>query len=493
MKTFLGFIFFVLFLGPLWTNSQNYDWTPAVPITDSMTDNQNAIVIDLDFFGGWDYYIIWEKSPDSASTQIYSMSYYALEEPVALTEGDYHHTDPAILKPYWSYPPETTDFYLFYLSDEDGDFDLYYKVYSDGSFSDPVQFINTPGNETHLRSNSSSGLTWEYEGKIMYAGLRKDGGGPYYFTEIITVDSIACLNPVLEVIGDGWSGENFLAYEKVLGDSSKVMLSQWSYALDEWAEPELIYDSGHCTNLRFEESSYSQVATTLSWDMTDAAGHRKVILYDPYYGDFMQMDPNPLNAYDPSVFNIFVGVKEIWFYALLTFVLEENGQTDIYGGEQTLWEYADFKNLSASSAVERNPQLWNGYMYYYYQNVLNIWESYRNGHWQLWTSRIDVPIAGSVDETGSDDQGRLRVFPNPFRDHINIYYNSDKEGAGQLFLYDHLGRNMGELAKVLILQGENTWKVEVAAKTYEDIPGGMYFIKLVTNDYIITQKIMKIQ
>ena len=66
MKTFLGFIFFVLFLGPLWTNSQNYDWTPAVPITDSMTDNQNAIVIDLDFFGGWDYYIIWEKSPDSA-------------------------------------------------------------------------------------------------------------------------------------------------------------------------------------------------------------------------------------------------------------------------------------------------------------------------------------------------------------------------------------------------------------------------------------------
>lgn len=491
MKTISGLILCMSILIPAFICAQNWDWTPAVAITDSVTDNRNAIVIDLDFYMGDDYYIFWEKSADTASTQIYAMSYYSQENPIAVTEGDFHHTDPAILNPDWYYPPETL-FYLFYLSDEDGDVDIYYKIYAEGLLSDPVCFINTPGDEKHLRSNSSSGLTWEYEGTIKYAGLRKDGGGPFYFTDIFTVDSLLCRNPELEVIGDGSSGETFLAYEKVINDSSKVMLSQWDYMLDEWMGPEMVYDSGHSTNLRFEESTFSQVATTLTWDRTDAGGHRKIILYDPWYGDFLPIDANPLNAWSPSVFNIFVGVREIWFFAMLTFILEENGQTDVYGGEQSIWEYSNYINLSSSPAAERNPHLWNGYMYYYYQNVLNIWESYRNGHWQLWTSRIDVPIAGSVSETGNSPAEELHIFPNPFTGLINVYFHSAQEGTGQLYLCDQTGRNIGMLAKVKFNSGENRWKVHPAVETGKEIPGGVYYLKLVSGEKILSQKIIKI-
>jgi hypothetical protein len=143
--------------------------------------------------------------------------------------------------------------------------------------------------------------------------------------------------------------------------------------------------------------------------------------------------------------------------------------------------------------MEMNPQLWNGNIYYYYQNVLNIWESYRNGHWQLWTSRIDVPIAGSITEKGNDADESLQIFPNPFTDHFNVNYKADKAGKGLLILFDQYGRNLGLLSDVEIKEGDNTWEVNVTANYNNDLPLGMYHLKLISDDKILSQKIIKMK
>jgi hypothetical protein len=484
-------LYVLCFFLPVCLFSQVMEWTPAVALTDSVTDNRNAIVTGLVFYEGWDHYVFWEKSAGTAATQIYAMSYYSQENTVALTEGDHHHINPCFLEVDWVYPPDTTLFYLCYLSNEDGDFDIYYRTYTANGLSAPILFLNTSTDENHLRSNGATGLTWESDGRIMYSRLIYSSGGSYTFTEAVAVDSLNCKNPVLEPIPEGTAGESYLAWEKVIGDSSKVMLSEWNYFQEEWTAPEIIYDTGHCTNIRFEESTFSSVSPTLSWDKIDASGHRKIISYDPWDQSYFYVDASPVNIFDPAVFNIFVGVKDIWFFALLSFVMEDGGQTDIYGGFQTSWYPEAYQNLSVSTVNESNPQLWNGYFLDHYQDVINIWESERNGYRQLWTSKILVPISGSVNEKGKIKHGSLEVFPNPFSDRLTVSYKSVVPGKGKLQLTDVHGRPAGIPKEVDIKNGQNEWQLDLNDFSVSMIPSGIYLLSLEFNGILISSRIIK--
>lgn len=473
--------------------SQLEEWTPPFPLTDSLSDNRNAIVMDLNFYDSWGHYVFWEKSFNTSSTHIYTKSYYAQDEPVALVEGDYHNIEPCILRivDQWYSPPNDTSFYLFYLSDRDGDYDIYYRIYTVSGMSEEFLFAHTPGNEKHLQSNCANSLTWEYEGEIRSVLLRKETGGYFYFTDIKTAGSGNCKNPVLEPVAAFDWGQNFLAYEKVINDSSKVMLCTWDYAMDTWSAPEIVFDTGSCTNLKFEESSWSQVAPTLSWDLLDASGQRKIVSFDPWYMDYFMLDLDQQLEYMPTVFNIFVGVSDIWFFALLSFVKEENGQTDIYGGFQEAWWPDSYTNLSASSAVETNPHLWNGNIYYDYQHVINIWESNRSGHWQLYTSKIDVPLSGGVDERNQNNTGLLQVSPNPFTDQLTVTFKSEITGKASVILYDYLGRQVSTLLEPEIQKGDQSWMLDPGKITGRELPLGIYFIRLEAEGMNFSVKLIK--
>jgi hypothetical protein len=484
-------IVFLMFLMPFRLFCQLDVWTTSVPLTDSLTDNRNALVSELNFYDGLDFYVFWEKSFDTASTHIYVKRYYFPDEAVALIEGDFHNIDPCLLRTNLdSWPPEDTLFYLFYLSDQDGDFDIYYIIYTTNGITEPVALNNTTGDEKHLRSNSANGLTWDYEGKIMYSSLRKENNGPFYFTDPVVIDSGNCKNPVLETIPSfNWS-EKYLAWEKVINDSSKVMLSQWVYPENGWSIPEMIYDTGNCTNLLFEESSFSEVATTLSWDQLDAAGDRKIVCTDPYDLYFFFLDLEQQQEYFPTVFNIIVGVSDIWFYALMSFIKDENGQPDVFGGYQGSWPY-DHTNLSNSSAIETNPHLWNGIFYGTYQDVINIWESQRDGHWQLYTSRIQVPIFGAVGEEKQKDQGLLNVSPNPFTDQLTVSFKSDISSKASIVMYDGLGKKLGILLEPEIRKGEQSWVLNPEIITGHALPAGIYFIWLEADAQHYSLKLIK--
>jgi hypothetical protein len=489
MKTIV-FSFFCLFLLlPFYLFSQE-EWDPAAPITDSVTDNRNAIVMELEYFNGWDFYVFWEKSADASSSQIMSMSYYFQEEPLALTEGDHHHTNPCILKTgNWSYPPNSPSFYMVYLSDQDGDFDIYYRTYSAEGWTEEVALTATDGDEKNLNSNAVNNLAWEYEGSILYSRLTNDVDRSFNFSDPAVVASGDCKNPVLEPIAYNYFS-GYLAWEKVINDSSKVMVSEWDYTASDWKTPLMADDTGHSTNLEFQESTFSEVAPTLSWDRMDANGHKKIFSYDPIYQDYMTLDTDPLQAHSPSVFNIFVGVKEIWFYALLSFVLEENGQADIYGGYQGEWPFA-YTNISASSANDANPKLWNGIFFGEYQDVINIWESNRNGHLQLLASKIQVPIFGSVDEKDAGTKNSLVISPNPSSEVVTVSFHSKSAGNGKLVVTDQLGRTLGQPMNISVKEGANSITINFDDIAGREIPDGIYFIKLEAGKEKIAGKIIK--
>ncbi|MDX9906971.1 MAG: T9SS type A sorting domain-containing protein [Bacteroidales bacterium] len=491
MKTLAKSLLNLLVWIPFCLFSQVWEWTSAVPLTDSLTDNRNAILADVEFYDGNDIYIFWEKSFDSTSTHIYTKGYYSSEDPIAVVEGDHHSINPCILNTSdWSYPQNEPSFYLFYLSDQDGDFDIYYRTYSAEGWSEEVVFANTEGDEKHLVTNAINNLAWEYEGNIMHSRLEKVNNGPFYFTDILVVDSGDCKKPVLEPIPSFYFG-GFLAWERVINDSSKVMLSEWNYADDWWGNPMMVYDTGHCTNLRFEESTSSEVAATLSWDMLDSGSGRKTVSFDPFYQDYLMLDLDQEQESFPTVFNIFVGVADTWFFAVFSFVKGDDEQTDIYGGyHEPLWPGA-YVNLSASSANETNPRLWNGYLYYDYQDVINVWESNRNGHWQLWTSKIQVPISGSVPEKTTLSTDLLNVFPNPFADQVNVSFISRSDRKGKLELFDHKGRKLIYDDRIDVIQGENCHSLNINEMAGTVLPDGIYFLKLEVGSEILSGKLIK--
>jgi hypothetical protein len=321
--------------------------------------------------------------------------------------------------------------------------------------------------------------------------LRKILSGPFYFTDIISVDSGDCHNPVIEPLAGFDEGEKFLAWEKTVGDSSKVLLSSWDYEENTWTGPEMIYDTGHCTNLRFEESCWSQVWPTLAWDRLDGTGQVQLTSYDPYYQDYFLLGFEQEPDFIPSIFNIFVGVSDTWFFALLSFVKDEGGQTDIYGGYQQYWWPDAYTNLSASPATETNPHLWNGIIYYAKQDVINIWESNRGGHWQLWTSRIQVPLAGSVKENRANP-GKLSVFPNPFNDQVRISFKSAQSGSGMISLTDIMGKNTITMLEVDVKEGVNSWYIDLISNSNNLIPDGIYVIHFEFMDSVFSKKIVKL-
>jgi hypothetical protein len=477
MRYILKTILIILSFHHLSLKCQYDEWTTPVALTDSLTDNRNAIVRDLNYFNGYKHYMFWEKSFDTATTHIYSTEYYNPEEPFAVIEGNYHNSEPCFLRVVnWTYPPYS-NFFLFYLSDRDGEYDIYYRIYSPDGYLDEVRFSFTQGNEKHIRSNGMRGLTWEYEGKIMYSRLIQEPGGTWYFIDPIVIDSGNCKNPEIEPSDNQY--ESYLIWEKLVEDKSIIMISHWYQSA--WGTPEIFYSEGNNTNLSFE-SYGTNFQTTICWSNQDENGNYKIICKSPDYNEEFILDMGQDQQYYPVICNIQFGVNQIWDYAVLSFISHEEGQAELYVPENAwLSSFPGFYfNLSQTAWNEMNPALFNGIYYSgnFMQDVINIWESFQNGHWQLYTSKIQVYIPTKITENIQGEFNLLEISPNPFTDKVKLSFKSEIAGKASVVLYDGLGQQVGVLMEPAIQLGDQSWVFDPEKITGHELPAGIFFISL---------------
>ena len=93
----------------------------------------------------------------------------------------------------------------------------------------------------------------------------------------------------------------------------------------------------------------------------------------------------------------------------------------------------------------------------------------------------DMEIAVNVPDTYTLE----KVYPNPFNPAATISYSLPDDAQIQVLVYDMLGRNVAELVNGVQSSGYHqvTWDASSQSS-------GMYLVKMITENSVLTQKVM---
>lgn len=468
------------------SSAQSWIWSEPQPVTDSLADNRNAQVVIIPFTSGIDHYIFWERSDNSSSTAIYYRRFYNQSEPVALLESPgVHYRNPRFMViSYWGWTD--TLFYMFYESDQNGNFDIFYQVYTNQGFGAPEVLAGTSEDDTHFRCDANGGLTWQEGGKIKSAKLMQQYA-PIHISDIVTIDSSGCHSPDI-ILGQ------FITYLKKGADTSAIYYTyNWG---STWADPILINSPGDNVSLSFSTGTCGDDGSMgipfIVWENVMNGEHtiRAWDLWEEEFtSGFTQMTP-----FLPGIALYMIPV-DILGESFMTFVndLEGNGDIMVTDGMLNLGispNLEDYLNLSNSSFSETNPAFFNGgSQESCYIDLINVWESFRNGHWQLFYSMIALYCCGGDEETNVPCPEML-VYPNPARDFCIISYYVPADSYVSLHMTTHEGRQISLIDHDFLPKGSYEYLLDRDQVFSGSYVSGMFMVSLETSNGMITRKVL---
>lgn len=474
MKRFYMLIFIMVFV--VKAQSQG-SWGPPFPLTDSLTYNVNATlsIVPGEMIQPDTLYMLWERSSDSLSTGIYARNLTTMAGPfMVAAQINAHFKHPRVFRRGTG----DTLFYFSYETDMNGNWDLYYSILMKNEMAlGPFPFIRSGLNERSLHFGDVLTFSWEKEGKIFVKGA---------WSDTIRLASDSCSNPVQ-------SGEDYVAYEMATGPDLGVFYSSYNYTSHLWTGPFPLDVYGLNNHLSFGNDSYgTQLSSYIFWQHKN--GPYWVVkgfnLSDDKYCSFNNF--TGCNNMSPSFCNIFMIIDhaEPLLIPYSTFASDVNGNLEIY--VNTVLYDTVYSNLSVYGGIDTHPQLFDNFHRHgsgFDNQLFDIWESYRGGHWQLWATILDILTGEDVLKGNSNRM--IKCSPNPFKDETRIEYFSGKKGLVTIDIYDLPGRKIKTLNTVSEGQGMHsvTWDGKDDAGTA--VPAGIYVCILKTGDKVFYCKIIR--
>jgi hypothetical protein len=188
----------------------------------------------------------------------------------------------------------------------------------------------------------------------------------------------------------------------------------------------------------------------------------------------------------PSGLLVDIILKDQVNATLFSYVQEENGNNEIFA-YQDEWD-PQFINISNSENDDLHPYLVLGYVGFslIHYHIYNIWESYRNDHWQLYLSENEI-ISGENEVDISSDSD-IHIFPNPISDHTAISFTLQKSSYVKLEVLNGLGRVVATIVDEKLTPGTHhiTWNTD-------GLPAGIYFCRFQAGDNVRTEKMIIMQ
>jgi hypothetical protein len=479
-----AFLFFIIENLPA---QQCEYWSVPQPVSDSITNNHNATLVMLSG-NPTAYYVFWERTFEDSWSEIVCANYYETAEPqVIIHANSFDVNNPQVIA-VSDYPDRDTLAFVFYIyTYMEGYRDIFYQVMTDTGFSGSTRFTNTILNESHLRVSPGGGMVWQEGDKIRFSRLNWASSG-FYFEPVVTIDSGDCRNPDIQNTEMYNSTEGFIAWEKGDPDNPEIWFSAWSFENEAWSEPMLLFGDGNHSGIRFSIGTdiASWVPMLLS-DLNDESGKYRISGFDfidqtEFITEFSQEAP-----FQPSLLTIDF-ITDYWQMGYLAFRHGEGeGNSDIYSSDYGWLEpYPEsFCSIDSTDQPDVNPQLFQGAWHFDYFDLVCIWETFRNGHWQLFSATTPVVI-GNIPEIKQEGDLKANAYPNPFKDCLMLEYQSGGTSAISISVYN----TIGQLVKTIACAPSSSEK-SLKEIDMNDLPSGIYFFKLFDGHSAFSLKAVK--
>jgi hypothetical protein len=311
------------------------------------------------------------------------------------------------------------------------------------------------------------GLAAWISGDDLYAlFLQYDGN--YYFDDPILVDSGTCNSPSV-----GLDYIYGILYTKLDSNGQHIYIAHYTSG---WSPPEVYFDSLESMNPT--AASYYGIPVWSS--KTDSSW--QIIVEDwNAYSAYEITSPEP---FDPAVLGVFLGVKS-WFMEVYVAVeYPEDSLIEIFMTEEM--GSGNFINFSNSGTMNKHPQFFMGevypYNFYCWYDYL-VWESFRNGHWQVWGAKY-IQCGGRIEE--EVENAFIKVFPNPFVHETIMEFTLNTKEVVVAEIFDRNGRHVTTLADKIFPPGTHQLRWNT-----EGIAPGVYLLITTSGNQVYTSKLIK--
>jgi hypothetical protein len=479
MKSFLSFLFLgylLVLLNLTLVNGQSCElWSEPDSLSDSQSDNYDAFLTKVREGNEYNYYVFWVRFLDALGTELVYEDYYEPGSGAQVYLSDeYFISNPQVISVAdWYYPAPDTLAFIFYEAGSETH-DIYYITMTPGGFSEPVAFATSPADETHLRVSQDGSMVWEEDGAIKYTRLSLDASG-VHFVPTVTIDAGNCHNPDLQ------KGQtDFIAWEKGEPETPEIWYSQWDYENDEWSDPVVLFDDGMHSNPKFARGmdDWGGFGSVVVTDFLDSNSSYHFSFYDLYeYWETLSEFSQDFSM-EPELFTVDI-ITDFWGGGFLAFTHDEGmGNRDIYSSDyqEAPPYFFGYCSIDSTPQSEHHPQLFMGPWFFDGFDLICIWETFRNGNRQLYTSRVPV-IVGGVPEKNSRQEIQATIYPNPAGDFSWLTVECNAIAPLSITIYNSQGQAVRILREDISSIGKKSFRIQT-----DDFSSGIYFIRLETGD-----------
>ena len=444
------------------------EWSDPVLLTDAESYNSSPEVL----VAGNQTYMFYEKkfTPDGPSAIYFREIKTMGAETAVLADPVHYFRNPVVLE--FIYPDP--GYCLFYESDISGNFDLY-AVQFNGElvFEEPFQLTFTSGDERKASYDGNYNLvSWETNGNVLAAKI-SHSSELVALEDTQTLDFMGCSDPIC--------CNSRVVYLKMQEDSAAVYYSDWDFSLGQWGDPVAMDTTGNNSHCSCDRNMWFFSAEDCI--VYEKDGQIFNYFYDEIYA--LELDGFNGDMHQPHSHIYDIPVDNLPAPVFVTFSSQAEGDDDIFVYWSVFGE--PVINVSEDTLVNANPEFSWGW---YAQNpcsryLLNIWESEQDGFRPLYMSKCALYVCGGTEEnSGSDD--RLEVFPNPFRDELNIrfYHESSEDVVFEI-------RNMnGRILKAWKAEKPGSGWNEYRVEPDRDIPPGILYLTIREGDRHLFRKVI---
>lgn len=411
MKKYTLSLFFLL-LSCILFSQDYFKWSEEQIITDTLSAYSNPYVIPI----GYDAWMFYQKNEDNSS--IWKMNLSSLSgNKIVLNSESVNYLNPIFV---WRGHPDYLG-YLFYLSDIDGYQNLWAsKYYENDSVGESIAVCQNLEQDDITEYSLTEGYISYVIDSVVYASELKFYSDSVY-TENETVLDSNSSNVQIQFRGVAWQKEEM--------DNSHIYVSNYEYNEDNeefyWTEPAYLDSVGNSSSLSRSNSVFGWGYNHFCWVNNNFirvySGGSNYEQYDTI-NNFQQN-----NVRQIGMVNWDIAVRypfELPHY--VAFTINEGEESEIFSSHGE-FGMEDSAHISHNSYMDENPKLffgesvdgWGTQAYYVYC----IWQSHINGNIALSMSKAKAFIGSKIDENVTTENF-LKISPNPFRDRLNITYNS---------------------------------------------------------------------